>query len=353
MMTVTSQAPARVDLAGGTLDIWPLYLFHENSQTVNFAIDCYARCWISPRRDGRVRVVSRDLHVSEEFASLDVLHQQARTGKLKLRLPALLLREFASPFSSSRSGTKFPGLTLEMESGVPAGSGLGGSSALNIAICGALAGFAKQKIVPGKLIEIARNVESQVLHVPAGEQDYYSAMLGGLQSIHLTAHGVEPEKLRVAPRELNERFVLCYTGQSRRSGINNWEVQKAHIDGSRAVFRHFANIARIAAELRVALMEADWRGASRLVNADWRARKKAWPGITTSQIDKLIEIAKRNGARAGKACGAGGGGCVAFIVEAGAKARVASALAAAGAQVLPARVAVSGLRVQNERVRDK
>ena len=53
--------------------------------------------------------------------------------------------------------------------------------------------------------------------------------------------------------------MLCYTGESRNSGINNWEVQKAHLDGDRAVIRHFDRIAAIAAEMRAALMERDWR----------------------------------------------------------------------------------------------
>ena len=359
-MTITAQAPARVDLAGGTLDIWPLYLFHENSQTVNFAIDCYARCRITARPgkgdDKRIVVRSLDLKRSEEFASLDALQRVAVAGKLKLKLPALLIREFQPAFG------KAGGFTLEMESGVPAGSGLGGSSALNIAICGALARmktrFHSIELSAGKLIEIARNVESQVLGVPAGEQDYYSAMHGGVQAIHLTPHGIEPEKLPIEADEMNARFVLCYTGQSRQSGINNWEVQKAHIDGKRHVVRHFAGIARIAAELRDALGgngEHDWRGAARLVNADWVARKKAWPGITTPQIDQLIAIAKHSGALAGKACGAGGGGCVAFLVEPQDKARVAAALTgaltgaptAAGAQVLATGMASRGLQVRS------
>ncbi len=346
-MTITSQAPARVDLSGGTLDIWPLYLFHENSQTVNFAIDCYARCRVSSkeggRRDGRIEVVSRDLKRGETFASFDELLRVARAKKLKLPLPALLIRAFAPHLNAKQ------GLTLEMESGVPAGSGLGGSSALNIAICGALARFTGKKFAPGKLIEIARNVESQVLGVPAGEQDYYSAMFGGLQAIHLTPHGIEPEKLPVAADEMNARFVLCYTGQSRQSGINNWEVEKAYIDGRRDVVRHFARIAAIAAEMRLALIEHDWRAVARLAGADWAARKKAWPGITTEQIDRLIDIAKSNGARAGKACGAGGGGCIAFLVDPEAKGRVAAALTAARAQILPARVAPRGLQVLTEK----
>jgi D-glycero-alpha-D-manno-heptose-7-phosphate kinase len=362
--TIDSQAPARVDLAGGTLDIWPLYLFHDNSQTVNFAIDLYARCRITPRRDGMIELASRDLNRRERFASLEALRKAKRW---KLRLPARLVMTFAEtelrapasggsaqrrppPLPSGRGSVEAAsrltaGFTLETESGVPAGSGLGGSSALNIAICGALAKFTGGVLSRQKMIELARNVEAQVLGVPTGEQDYYSAMFGGVQAIHLTPRGVQPERLPVSAEEINSRFVLCYSGDSRNSGINNWEVQKAHIDGRRAVIRHFSRIAAIAAEMRAALVERDRNSVARLLRQEWEARKKNHPGITTPTIERLINVARRNGAMAAKACGAGGGGCVVFHVEQGARTRVESALSDAGARVLPLRLASRGLRV--------
>ena len=331
-MVIYSQAPARVDLAGGTLDIWPLYLFHENSQTVNFAIDCFARCRVTPRRGAAIDLISRDLNRRERFASLAAL-QRAKKWKLPL------LARLVLAFEPRR------GFTLETDSDVPAGSGLGGSSALNIAICGALAKFTKSKIAPVRLIELARNVEAQVLGVPTGEQDYYSAMFGGLQAIHLTPRGIQPERLRTPSAEIDSRFVLCYTGESRNSGINNWEVEKAHLDGDRAVVQHFSRIAAIAAETRTALIERDWKGVSSLLRQEWAARKKNHPGITTPTIERLIATARRSGALAAKACGAGGGGCVVFLVGPEAKTAVATALARAGACILPAKLASRGLRV--------
>ena len=231
-MTITSQTPTRIDLAGGTLDIWPLYLFHENSQTLNFAINCYARCWLTPRRDKIIEFISRDLNRRERFSSLEALKE---AKKFHLPLPARLALAFAAnrPFAkpilsgmkkqiprlaapSTALGTwlarddseglgmtamgKNAGFTLETDSGVPAGSGLGGSSALNIAICGALNRFTGKKLPSLKLIEMARNVEAQVLRVPTGEQDYYSAVFGGIQAIRLMPEGVRSEKLAVNAR---------------------------------------------------------------------------------------------------------------------------------------------------------
>lgn len=349
---IVSQAPTRVDLAGGTLDIWPLYLFHENSQTLNVAIRCYARCRLTPRRDKAIHLISRDLGREERFASFDEL---AKVRKYRLPLLARLVMAFATSRSLSRQGgigmtamVKNTGFVLETDSDSPAGAGLGGSSALNIAICGALSRFTGRKLAPAKLIEIARNVEAQVLGVPTGEQDYCAAAFGGVQAIRLTTHGVHPEKLAVKARELEARGVLCYTGESRNSGINNWEVMKAHIDGNRTVIRHFDRIAAIAAEMREAVEQSDWERTARLLDQEWEARKKNHLGITTPRIARLVALARRHGAQAAKVCGAGGGGCVFFLVEPEAKGKIEAALGQAGARVMPFAVAARGLRVREQ-----
>jgi D-glycero-alpha-D-manno-heptose-7-phosphate kinase len=333
-MTIESQAPTRVDLAGGTLDIWPLYLFHKNSQTINFAVTCYARCRLTPRRDHTIELISRDLNRREQFPSWEAL-QKAKSFRLPLL--ARLVMAFEPP----------GGFTLTSDSDSPAGAGLGGSSALNIAVCGALSRYAGGRIPAPKLIEAARNVEAQVLGVPTGEQDYYSAVYGGIQAICLTPRGVRAEKLAVDRSQLNARVLLCYTGESRNSGINNWEVLKAHVDGRRDLIRQFDRIAAIAAEMRQALEEQDWVATARLLKQDWEARKRNHPGITTARIEHLAAIALRRGALAAKACGAGGGGCVMFLVEPEAKQRVAEALCQAGARLLPIQVSTRGLQVRH------
>lgn len=332
-MSLCSQAPTRVDLAGGTLDIWPLYLFHKNSQTINFAINCYARCRLTPRRDRVIELISRDLNRREAFASLDSM-----AGVKRFRLP--LLARLVIAFEP------LGGFTLETESESPAGAGLGGSSALNIAVCGALASFAGFKPLPSKLVEIARNVEAQVLGVPTGEQDYYSAVHGGIQAICLTPFGILPEPLAVKTREFRDRVMLVYTGESRNSGINNWEVMKAHLDGKRSVIRQFDQIAEIAVEMREALEEGDWPEVAALLNLEWKSRKRNHPGITTDRIERLISVARRNGALAAKACGAGGGGCILFFVEPESRQRVAAALRQESARLLPFEIAETGLQVK-------
>src|SRR5258708_40270669 len=91
-MTITSKAPCRVDIAGGTIDIWPLYLFHAGACTVNFAVDRYASCRLATRRDGKIILRSRDLSGEEGFESLDAL---GVAKKDRLPLLAYLVKFFA------------------------------------------------------------------------------------------------------------------------------------------------------------------------------------------------------------------------------------------------------------------
>jgi D-glycero-alpha-D-manno-heptose-7-phosphate kinase len=192
---------------------------------------------------------------------------------------------------------------------------------------------------------IAQNIEAQIINVPTGCQDYYPALYGGVSAIHLDVDGIHREAVTIAPEEIESCFVLAYTGAPRQSGINNWEVFKAHIDGDKRVFRNFERIAGIAREMHRALLSGDWPEVARLLQEEWKLRRTNVPGITTPLIDQLIAVSKKHGALAGKVCGAGGGGCVVFLVEKGSASRVATAIGEAGGRVLPLKVARDGLRV--------
>lgn len=332
-LKITAQAPCRIDLAGATLDIWPLYLFHDNVVTVNFAVDRYTGCEISTRRDGRITLRSRDLAKQETFESFDDLRNAKR---YRLPLLALLVRFFAPD----------GGLELESYSEAPAGAGISGSSALMIAIASALNKLTGRRYKLEKLREIVQNIEAQVIRVPTGSQDYYPAMYGGVSAIDFGPGGIVRSAIAMDADELNRRFVLAYTGEPRNSGINNWEVMKGHVDGDKAIHRNFTHIASIANELRAAATAANWSEMARLIREEWSYRRRNIPGITTPLIDQLVASARRAGSTAAKVCGAGGGGCVVFLVEPGAREKVGRAIESAGAQVLSASVATRGVVVR-------
>jgi D-glycero-alpha-D-manno-heptose-7-phosphate kinase len=332
---ITAHAPCRADLAGGTIDLWPLYLFHPGALTLNFALEILTTCRVTPLKGKRIELCSIDTGCKETFANLGELIASRSHRHV---LAAYLVRYFAPE----------RGLRVETDSQSPAGAGISGSSALMIATTAALARFTGRDLDQETMRVIAQNVEAQVIGVPTGCQDYYPALYGGVSAIHLAADGIRRAAVPVAPEEIELRFVLAYTGAPRKSGINNWEVFKAHINGDKHVFRNLENIASIAHDMHQALLRHDWEDVARLLREEWKLRRTNAPGITTPLIDKLIAVARRNGGRAAKVCGAGGGGCVLMMVEEGAKEAVAQAVAQAGGHILPLKVARDGLRVETQ-----
>lgn len=334
-MRIEARAPTRVDLAGGTLDIWPLYLFHPGALTVNCAVTRHASCTVEtgPRGSKGITLISLDTERRESFASFEVL---ARTDNYRLALLAQLVR-----FFRPRGG-----FTLTTTSEAPAGAGIGGSSAMAVAICAALDRFTDAGLTRQDWIHISRDVEAIVIRVPTGTQDHYPPAYGGAAAIHLEAGGERREELGCNLAELERRLVLCYTGKPRKSAINNWEVYKRHIDGDRGVFRNLQQIAALAVELRAALVRNDWSDVGRLVREEWQVRKRNLPTITTRVIDQIVAGAVKQGAIGGKVCGAGGGGCVALLIEPDARERVEKVIVAAGGTVLPIRVDRRGVWVR-------
>lgn len=335
-MILTAKSPCRVDLAGGTLDIWPLYLFHDHSCTVNFAIDRYTSCRVVTRPDRRIKLAARDIGRRASFASIDALIKAA--PHYDHTIGSWLLRWF-------RPET---GLDLETHSESPAGAGIAGSSALMITVASALNRLCARGYSLEKIREVAQNVEAQIISVPTGSQDYYPALYGGVSVIELTPAGFVRKAIPVGLDAFESRVVLAYTGEPRDSGINNWEVTKAHIDGSRKVRANFAEIAAISHAMRGALEKSDWTEVARLLRAEWTHRRRNDPGITTPLIDRLVARTAKLGARAAKVCGAGGGGCVLFWVEPDARERVRGAITAEGAEILDVRVARQGVKVKVE-----
>ncbi|HEX5708681.1 MAG TPA: hypothetical protein VFX96_15360 [Pyrinomonadaceae bacterium] len=333
-MIIEATAPTRVDVAGGTIDIWPLYLFHPGATTVNFAISLYARCRIETRDDDRVVLESRDRALSFETTVGEVenlVHEE------RLELISKLVHFFRPE----------RGFHLTAESMAPAGAGLGGSSALAIACIGALNRLVGDRYPREKFIMLAANVETTVIRVPAGFQDYYGAFYGGANAIHFRPDGIRREALDVDASALEERVVVCYTGEPRLSGINNWEMFKRHIDGDPDVFQIFDGIRDAGRGMQQALAAKDFARAGDIMRAAYPNRRRLAPNITTPHMDMLVERALANGAEAAKVCGAGGGGCIAFLCREGARESVERALEHEdGAQVLKWKFAPDGLTVR-------
>jgi D-glycero-alpha-D-manno-heptose-7-phosphate kinase len=332
-MRITAKAPTRIDFAGGTLDLWPLYLFFEGATTINAAINLYASATLEPLADLKIELISRDQQQSqfaERWEELDL------NGPLELL--ARLVRHFAP-----RSG-----LRLQTESLAPAGSGLGGSSALAIAVAGALNQWTQRGYTNEELIETVRDIEAQVIAIPTGLQDYLAALYGGFHAWHFRVQKVHPEAYKANLEELQDRVLLFYSGLPRASGINNWLVYKQCIDRDESTLRSLRQIREDSLALHEAITARDWSRSFAAIGREWAARKRLAPSLSTPQTNEILEFGAKNGAVTGRVCGAGGGGCLILLCEPDHRAQLAERARSQRLPLLDFRFVSEGLQISRE-----
>lgn len=329
---IVASAPSRIDLAGGTLDIWPISVLVPGAVTVNLAVELRATAEVESTRDVRLRLVSRDRH-RRVVRSLP-LSVEGASGALSF------LERIVASFAPRR------GLRLVTSASAPAGAGLGGSSTLAIAVGAALDRSCGTALGPRRLLRRVMNLETIELGVPTGEQDYLAALHGGLAAYHHEPDGTRRERLAVPPG-LAERIVLAYTGEPRRSGASNWEMFRRFIERDRRTVRRMHEIASIARDLVAALRAGDLDAAGRLVGAEGRLRYRLAPNVGTPALTRIGAAARGAGALGVKVCGAGGGGCLVAFARAGRRSAVERAMREAGARVLDAPPAKRGLVVES------
>lgn len=335
-MKIHAKAPNRIDLSGGTLDIYPLYVFLDGGYTLNAAIDLYSEVILTPRDDDRFVFHSEDL-----FLNLDLSREELQAGVPQGDIFQLLVEivRFYEPAT---------GLHISTRNQAPKGSGLGASSALLIALSGALNQYNRTYMDGESLIRYGADLEARSLGIPTGKQDYYAALYGGLSAIHFGVEGVEHQNLDLDGsfvEQLNGSLLVSFTGQSHFSGTNNWNMLKAYVEDQGKTREHLAAIRETSEKMLDALLAEDLGGLVSLINEEWHNRKSLAEGVSTPQIDAMMAAARAKGAWASKICGAGGGGCMLTLCPPEAKALVAEALESQGAQVMHQKVATQGLQV--------
>ncbi|MBC7371938.1 MAG: galactokinase [Bdellovibrionaceae bacterium] len=325
-MKIHIQSPTRVDLAGGTLDLWPLYLLVGGSaSTVNVAIDIYTHAILENRNDDSIRLESKDLNLVKDYKNL--AEALADTD------PRMILLQTQLRYWKPQKG-----FSLTTKSDSPVGGGLGGSSSLTISLMKAFAQFTGHKFQnTHELVHIAHNIEAEILNTPTGTQDYYPAVSGGLNILKYDYNGIRQEVLQVENSPLAQHFLLVYTGKAHHSGLNNFEVMKGSIAKDPTTLKALKDIRDIAIATEQVVRAGEWRKLPALFRAEFEARVRLAPAFTSPEIEKLNQLSLQNGAEAVKICGAGGGGCVLVWTPENKKEGVESACQKAGFQVLATR----------------
>lgn len=335
-MRLKVSAPTRIDLAGGTLDIYPLYLFEGSGLTLNVAIDLLSEVELEKRPDQGIRIEAKDLGLVLEASCLDQLKSEGPFARLDLVVRIL---RFYKPTC---------GLNVRIESQVPPGSGLGGSSSLLVGLSTALVQLEGLPWNRRQIIDFGANIETQSIRVPTGKQDYFPATYGGFNALWFEIQGIRQERLELSSQfknQLQRQMLLGYSGVSRFSGSTNWSVMKQYIDGESETVTKLGKIRQTAMAMYESLKQEDLTQFAQCLAEEWDHRKGLAEGVTTPEIEKIFKSAEQAGALANKICGAGGGGCFVSLVEDDCQAAVSEAITANGGQILDYSFAECGVQV--------
>lgn len=341
MEIVKSKAPTRIDLAGGTLDIWPLHHLISHKCTVNIAINLYANVEISESSDKYYHINSVDQNEKFKASFEDLVKEQGSN------LIAAIL--------TSLWRADLPPLDIKMKAESPKGAGLGGSSTLGIALAGALNYMrhmftAADELSHRDLAHLVANAEAKILKIPTGTQDHWAALRGGLNVIE---YPLEGEKVETFAPDLFESFwksaTLCYSGESRVSGKTNWEFYKQAIDGEQAALGFLEAIGSAAEACGKAVRKKDYASFVASSTQEWEERKKFFPNCETERTSFLENLARQAGATFSRLCGAGGGGAMLILSPPSRKQEIRRILEMNGASVLDVESVEKGLDIWEEK----
>jgi D-glycero-alpha-D-manno-heptose-7-phosphate kinase len=325
-----AMAPVRLDFAGGWTDV-PPFSARSGGVVVNAAIGLGVHVELSLGGD-LVRLVSDDLGETVECVNAAGLVLDGRLTLLKAGLRMLPV---------------LGNLTLRSWSDAPAGSGLGTSGALDVALVACLSAARQERPEAGDLAELAWRLETQEAGIPGGRQDQLAAALGGFHRLSFRDPdvGVEPITLDQAfAGALESQIILCYTGRSRVSGDTIGRVMHAYERGDRAVTGALEALKDVACAMAEALRAADLSKVASLLSENWSHQQALDTGMRTDEMARLETAMRGAGVLGGKAAGAGAGGSMFFLTREAEAGPASEAARAAGAVVLPVRWAWEGVR---------
>lgn len=341
-------APTRADLAGGTLDLWPLYCLVPSSRTVNVALDLNAVVQFEVLESEFCQVELSGPKDSHTFKPSKI-HFKSELVPASVRFPAFVINEFLT----SQESTPPYLIRVRFSSSVPQGSGLGGSSTLLVALGRGLCRVCSEYTEQGwqwRFLNWAKDTEGAFLKMPTGTQDYLAALFGGLQSYQFPLGKIIQTSYSSSVFEsLNERMVIVFSGEQHHSGISNWEVYKKAIEGKQDVLEGLKQIAAVANSLNDELQKEVivWSEVGKLLNEEWKVRRNTFQ-VNTPTLEQTIEAVRKMGAIGVKVCGAAQGGSLLVLVEPGHRSKLMEQLSKAKIQVLPAKGTRSGVSIQDE-----
>lgn len=318
-MIIRSKAPLRIGLAGGGSDVSP-YSDLYGGIILNATINLYAYCTIEETDDGFVTVESYDADCFERYPLSRHLEIDGKASLLKGSYNRVMW-DYDIPLKSCKITTY---------NDAPAGSGLGTSSTMVVAIIKAFVEWHSLPLGDYEIARLAYEIERKDLGLSGGKQDQYAAAFGGFNYMEFLKDDmviINPLKVkRWIVDELEASMVLYFTGRSRSSATIIDEQRKNVASGNTQSIEAMHRIKQSAVDMKLAVLKGDMHEFARILGQAWEDKKKMAGAITNPMIEEAFAVATKAGATAGKVSGAGGGGFIMFFVEPTKKKAVMEAL---------------------------
>ena len=325
---VGARAPLRIGLAGGGSDVEP-YCSRYGGHVLNATITRYAYAFIETIAAGQIsfHAADQDAHWEGHVDNLDNV-------PLALHLHRGVFLRIANDF-------RFPsdrGIRLTTLADAPAGSGLGTSSTLVVAMVQALQEYLHLPLGEYDIAHLAYEIERFDCALSGGKQDQYAATFGGFNFMEFYNGRVIINPLRIRNAilcELEATMVLYFTGVSRQSA-HIIDAQRANILCEDPTALHATHTVKAQAMvMKEALLRGDLETVCTSLREAWGAKRNMAEQISNRNIDSIYDMAMSSGAKAGKISGAGGGGFIFFIVDPMRRHEVVTNLSKLGGEIVP------------------
>jgi len=332
-----SRAPVRIDFAGGWTDV-PMFARDIPGAVLNATINLYSYVTISnlPKKEIKVSKYGQKCKEEQENRQITMYSADFDLYESASDIRAI---EYNGNIDLVKAAVKRLnveyGLNIITRSEAPPGSGLGTSASMGVALIGAISKSLKKYFLPNEIAELAVKLETEELGIFSGKQDHYAAALGGFNFMRFDGGTVSSTPIKL-PKDvilnLEKHSVLVYTGKSRlSSNIHEHVIDSFNKGKNQSALK---SLVEVAEEIKIALATEDLAAFGQLLLDNWKYQKQMHLSITNEQINELFDIALKNGAYGGKACGAGGDGCVYFYCKENTEHKVRKALEEAGAEIL-------------------
>ena len=309
-MIIRSKAPLRLGLAGGGTDVSP-YCDEYGGYVLNVTIDMYAYCTIEPATNGKIEFFAADREEALVFDSKPVL-PITDTLLLHTGVYNRIVKDYNNNQPLSFKMTTY--------SDAPAGSGLGSSSTMVVAMLKAYMEWLNLPLGEYDMAFLAYQIERKDLGLSGGKQDQYTATFGGFNFMEFYDNDrviVNPLRLKKwIKNELENQMLIYYTGTSRDSAkIIDEQIKSAKENKNGVSLEGMHELKRYALTMKEAILKGDFEGFADCLREGWESKKKTSSSISNSKIEQIYQYALQNGAKAAKISGAGGGGFMMIITD--------------------------------------